>query len=112
MSVIIAPGTNALAARKLLYLPPGQYMFSSAYRFGASNASSSAQWILKCGGNGGNAAAMTLAISPENKQSLTANPVIRPGCAPQYLDLTIRSDGNGSDTELIIDSVVLRPSAG
>ncbi len=108
---IAAPSSRAVVARKLLYLPPGSYAFTSVTRFISTSPSASAQWVLKCGG-GASASAMTINFTPATTAPLAASLSIRPGCAPQYLDLFIRTESGGSDTELNVDSVVVRPTSG
>jgi hypothetical protein len=111
MTVIVSPRVRTIAARKLLYLPPGNYRFSTMTRFGANKQNTNVQWILKCGGQSTLAPAMTLNIAQASPAQSNADIAIRPGCAPQYLDLLVKADGNGGDGEVFIDSVAIRPTA-
>lgn len=112
LEVFVTAGVRSIVANKLLFLPPGRYLFQIAYGNSQMAPGSAVIWQMQCQAR--DAALVTVwesaaAVPAANGTSPLTTIVIPSGCDATYLNLVMAGGTSQTGSELTVNSVMLKP---
>jgi hypothetical protein len=102
-------GERGVAARKLLFLPPGQYQFDADARVVTLGEGASSSWEFRCVRDRQAALVWRREVSAKDASGDAGASISVPsGCAAQFLDLNIVGGTGQAGAELVIGHITLK----
>lgn len=110
LRAFVGSGESDIVARKLLFLKPGNYRFSSTASVTLAAPQQEVTWVISCIAQPNGALLSHQLVADQKPVSRTSSFDVPEACPAQILKLQMAAEGGLSGMEILIDSLDINPT--